>query len=71
MDGGREGGRSHGQRENGEVGRAGAQAQCEDLCIDWSIAEEGGCGLLSGEREGSSESAAIFTSPPFLPIPVE
>lgn len=37
------------------------------LCIDWNIGEEGGCELLSGEREGSSEHAAIFTSlPPLL-----
>lgn len=64
------GGRSRGQRENeevegGEVGEASAQAQCEDLCIDWNIAEEGGCGAAVGlKRDGSSERAAIFAPPP-------
>lgn len=69
------GGRSHGQRENEEVvvvvGKPVRRLSVRDLCIDWNIAEEGGCGLLSAGREGSSECAAIFTSPPFPAVPVE
>lgn len=47
-------------------GEASAQTQYDGSV--WNIGEEGGCELLSGEREGSSEHAAIFTSLPSLLI---
>lgn len=70
MNGGREGG----VMDKGRMKRWGKPVRrlsVRDLCIDWNTTEEGGCGLLSREKEGSSECAAIFTSPPSPPLPVE
>lgn len=69
VNGGREEPRTKAEWRGG--GKPVRRRSVTDLCIDWNRGEEGGCELLSGEREGSSEHAAIFTSPPSLRISVE